>query len=188
MRLPHRRLWLLVVALFLAVALPSDGRSVRADDLALGAPGVPTGVAPGAPKVLLIKQKSPDWPEYSQQIEMVLRHFSPNTITVRTKQYRDEQLLDFDRVVMLHNETTPLSSVLLEDLARADRPILWLGYGLNQLPVDVGATFGFSLDDVKEENLPTGVEYRGQRYPAKLIDYYPVRITKPSSQVLATYT
>ena len=89
---------------------------------------------------------------------------------------------------MLHNETTPLPSVLLEDLARADRPILWLGYGLNQLPVDVGATFGFSLDDVKEENLPTGVEYRGQRYPAKLIDYYPVRITKPSSQVLATYT
>ena len=72
MRLPHRRLWLLVVALFLAVALPSDGRSVRADDLALGgAPGVPTAVAPGAPKVLLIKQESPDWPEYSQQIDIV---------------------------------------------------------------------------------------------------------------------
>jgi hypothetical protein len=67
MRLTHRRLWLLVVALFLAVVLPSDGRSVRADDLALGgAPGALAGVAPGAPKVLLIKQKSPDWPEYSQ--------------------------------------------------------------------------------------------------------------------------
>jgi hypothetical protein len=189
MRLSHRRLWLLVVTLFLAVALTSDGRSVRADDLALGgAPGVPTGVAPGAPKVLLIKQESPDWSEYSQQIEMILRHFTPNTTTVSTEQYTDEQLLDFDRVVMLHNETTPLPSVLLKDLARVDRPILWLGYGLNQLPVDVGTTLGFSLGDVKEENLPTGVEYRGQRYPAKLIDYYPVRIVKPSSQVLATYT
>src|SRR5215207_11531496 len=157
MRLPHRRLWLLVVALFLAVALSSDGRSVRADDLALGgAPGVPTGVAPGAPKVLLIKQESPDWPEYSQQIKMVLRHFTPNTITVSTEQYRNEQLLDFDRVVMLHNETTPLPSVLLEDLAQADRPTLWLGYGLNQLPVDVGTRFGFSVDDVREENLPAG--------------------------------
>jgi hypothetical protein len=189
MRLSHRRLWLLVVTLFLAVALASDGRSVRADDLALGgAPGVPTGVAPGAPKVLLIKQESPDWSEYSQQIEMILRHFTPNTTTVSTEQYTDEQLLDFDRVVMLHNETTPLPSVLLKDLARVDRPILWLGYGLNQLPVDVGTTFGFSLGDVKEENLPTEVEYRGQRYPAKLIDYYPVQIVKPSSQVLATYT
>ena len=189
MRLPHRRLWLLVVALFLAVALPSDGRSVRADDLALGgAPGAPTGVAPDAPKVLLIKQKSPNWPEYSQQIEMVLRHFTPNTITVSTEQYTDEQLFDFDRVVMLHNETAPLPSELLEDLARADRPVLWLGYGLNQLPVDVGNTFGFSLGDVKEENLPTGVEYRGQRYAAKPIDYYPVRVVKPSSRVLATYT
>jgi hypothetical protein len=189
MRLPQRRLWLVMVAMFLAVALPSDGRSVRADDLALdGVSEVPTGVAPGAPKVLLIKQESPEWPEYSEQIEMVLRHFTPNTITVSTEQYTDEQLLDFDRVVMLHNETTPLPSVLLEDLARADQPILWLGYGLNQLPVDVGTTFGFSLDGVKEENLPTGVEYRGQRYPAELIDYYPVRIIKPSSQVLATYT
>jgi hypothetical protein len=189
MRLSHRRLWLLVVTLFLAVALASDGRSVRADELALGgAPGVPTGVAPGAPKVLLIKQESSDWSEYSQQIEMILRHFTPNTTSVSTEQYTDEQLLDFDRVVMLHNETTPLPSVLLKDLARVDRPILWLGYGLNQLPVDVGTTLGFSLGDVKEENLPTGVEYRGQRYPATLIDYYPVRIVKPSSQVLATYT
>ena len=189
MRLSHRRLWLLMVTLFLAIALASDGRSVRADDLALGgAPGVPTSVAPGAPKVLLIKQESPNWSEYSQQIEMILRHFTPNTTSVSTEQYTDEQLLDFDRVVMLHNETTPLPSVLLKDLARVDRPILWLGYGLNQLPVNMGTTFGFSLGDVKEENLPTGVEYHGQRYPAKLIDYYPVRIIKPSSQVLATYT
>jgi len=185
MKLLHRRLWLLVVVLFLVVTLPSDGRSARADDLA---PGAPTGVAPGLPKVLLIKQASPDWPEYSQQIEMVMRHFTPNTTTVSTKQYTDDQLLGFDRVVVLHNETTPLPSVLLEDLARTDRPILWLGYGLNQLPVDTGTSFGFSVGDVKEDNLPNGVKYRGQRYLAKLIDYYPVRIVNSSTQVLATYT
>ncbi len=185
MKLLYRRFWLLVVVLFLVVTLPSDGPSARADDLG---PGAPTGVAPGAPKVLLIKQESPDWPEYSQQIEMVLRHFTPDTTTVSTEQYTDDQLLGFDRVVVLHNETTALPSVLLEDLARADRPILWLGYGLNHLPVDTGTTFGFSLGDVEEENSPNGVEYRGQRYPAKLIDYYPVRIVEPSAQVLATYT
>jgi hypothetical protein len=185
MRLPRCRLWSLVVALFLVVALPSDGRSVRANDLTSGAL---TGVAPGAPKVLLIKQESPDWPAYSQQIEMVLRHFTPNTTTVSTERYTDDQLLDFHRVVVLHNETIPLPSVLLEDLARADRPILWLGYGLNQLPVDTGTTFGFSLEDIKAEDLPNGVEYRGQRYPAKLSYYYPVRIVEASAQVLASYT
>jgi hypothetical protein len=186
MKLLHRRLWLPVLVLVLVVALPSDAHQARAGVLAPG--GAPTGVAPGAPKVLLIKQESPNWPEYSQQIEMVLRHFTPNTITVSTQQYTDNQLLGFDRVVVLHNETISLPPVLLEDLARAGRPILWLGYGLDQLPVDMGTTFGFSLGDIKEEDLPNEVEYRGQRYPAKLIDYYPVRIVKPSAQVLATYT
>src|ERR671916_1771733 len=188
MKILYCRLCLLAAALLLVVALPSDARAANADERTSGITGAPTGVAVHAPKVLVIRSVSPGWPEYGQQIQMVLRHFTPNTTMISTEQYTDDQLLGFDRVVMVHNETTSLPSVLLEDLAQTDKPILWLGYGLNQLPVDIGTTFGFSLDDVKEENLPTGVEYRGQRYPAKLIDYYPVRITKPSSQVLATYT
>jgi hypothetical protein len=108
---------------------------------------------------------------------------------INTEQYTEDQLLGFDRVVVVHNETTPLPSVLLEDLAQTDKPVLWLGYGLNELPVDLGATFGFSLGDVEEENLPNGVEYRGQRHPTTSIDYYyPLRVVKPSVQVLATYT
>ena len=185
------RLCMLAAALMLVVILPSDGRVANADEGTSGAAGAPTSVAVGAPKVLVIKSTSPSWPEYAQQIQMVLRHFTPNTNMINTEQYTEDQLLNFDRVVVINNETAPLPSVLLEDLAQTDKPVLWLGYGLNKLPVDMGATFGFSLGDVEdgEENLPNGVEYRGQRHPAKLIDYYyPLRVVKPSAQVLATYT
>jgi hypothetical protein len=188
MKILYCRLCLLAAALLLVVALPSDARAANADERTSGITGAPTGVAVHAPKVLVIRSVSPGWPEYGQQIQMVLRHFTPNTTMISTEQYTDDQLLGFDRVVMVHNETTSLPSVLLEDLAQTDKPILWLGYGLNQLPVDIGTTFGFSLGDVEEENLPNGVEYRGQRYPAKLIDYYPLRAVRPSVQVLATYT
>jgi hypothetical protein len=182
------RLCMLAAALLLVITLPSDGRAASADEGTSGTPGAPTGVAVGAPKVLMIKNVSPSWPEYGQQIQLLLRHFTPNTTMISTEQYTDDQLLGFDRVVMVHNEATLLPSVLLEDLAQTDKPVLWLGYGLNQLPVDIGATFGFSLGDVEEENLPNEVKYHGQRHPARLIDYYPLRVVKPSVQVLATYT
>ena len=184
MKVSRCRGWLAVVALLLVVAL----RSAGADELTPGAPSTATSVAPKAPKVLLIRQESPNWPEYSQQVEMLLRHFTPNTTTVNAQHYTDDQLLDFDRVVVVHNETAPLPALLQEDLARADRPILWLGYGLDQLPVDTGTTFGFSAGGVKDRDLPNGVEYRGRRYPAKLVDYYPVHAVKPFAQVLASYT
>ena len=185
MNMLYCRLCLLVAALLLVVGLSSGERPAKADE---GTPGAPTSVAGGAPEVLVVKSVSPNWPEYGQQIQMVLRHFTPNTTMISTEQYTDDQLGGFDRVVVVHNETTPLPSELLEDLAQTDKPILWLGYGLRQLPVDIGATFGFSLGDVKEKNLPNGVEYRGQRHSAKLTDYYPVRVVNPSAQVLATYT
>jgi hypothetical protein len=191
MKLHHCRLCLLAVALLLVVGLAPGERRANADQGTsgtAGTPGAPTNIAAGAPDVLVIKSVSPSWAEYGQQVQMLLRHFTPNTTMITTEQYTDDQLGGFDRVVLVHNETTPLPSALLEDLARTDKPILWLGYGLSQLPVDIGATFGFSLGDVEEQNLPNGVEYRGEGYPAKLTDYYPVRVEDPAAQVLATYT
>lgn len=186
MRLLRRRRCLLMVILLSVVTLPTDGLSApRADDLG---PGTPTGVAPGAPRVLLIHQRSPNWPEYSWQIEMLMRHFTANTTSVSAERYTQDQLLAYDRVVVVHNETTPLPSVLLKDLAWTDKPILWLGYGLNRIPVDTGTTFGFSLGDVVEEDLPDGVEYRGRGYAAEVIDYHTVRVVDPAVRVLATYT
>ena len=177
MKISSRWFWLPLLALFLAVSLPSDGRAARVDSL-----------APGAPNVLLIYQESPDWPQYSKEVERLLRHFTPNTTAVSTEQYVNRQLFDFDRVVVVCPEFgASLSSELLKDLAQANRPVLWLGYGLNQLPVDLGAAFGFSPGQVTQENLPTWVEYRGQRYPARPSNFYPVRTVGPSAQVLATY-
>src|SRR3712207_5371305 len=178
MKMHHCRLCLLAVALLLVVGLASGERRANADQEAsdaASAPAAPTSVAAGAPEVLVIKSVSPNWSEYGQQIQMVLRHFTPNTTMTTTDQYTDDQLRGYDRVVMVHNETAPLPPALLEDLAQTDKPILWLGYGLSQLPVDIGATFGFSPGDVEEKDLPNGVEYRGQVHPAKLTDYYPVR-------------
>ncbi len=182
------RLCLLAAALLLVVGLASGERRANADPGTSANPSGPTSIAAGAPEVLVIKSVSPSWPEYGQQIQMVLRHFTPNTTMITTEEYADNQLGAFDRVVVIHSETTPLPSALLEDLAQTDKPILWLGYGLGRLPVDLGATFGFSLGDVEEQNLPNGVEYQGQGHPAKLTDYYPVRVVDPSAQVLATYT
>src|SRR5215210_2745113 len=173
MKMHHCRLCLLAVVLLLVVGLVSGERRANADQGTFGTastPGAPTNVAAGTPDVLVIKSVSPNWSEYGQQIQMLLRHFTPDTTMITTEQYTDDQLGGFDRVVVVHNETTPLPSALLEDLAHTDKPILWLGYGLSQLPVDIGATFGFSLGNVEEENLPNGVEYREQGYSAQLTD------------------
>jgi hypothetical protein len=176
-KISGRWFWLPLLALFLVVGLPSDGRAAHVDS-----------VAPGAPSVLLIYQESPDWPQYSQEVERLVRHFTPNSTAVSTGQYAKRQLFDFDRVVVVCPDFgTSLSSELLNDLAQANRPVLWLGYGLNQLPVDLGATFGFSPGQVTQENVPRWVEYRGQRYPARPSDYYPVRTVGSNARVLATY-
>lgn len=182
------KLWLLV-GLLLVGGLASAGQSARA------IPASTESLAPGAPSVLLINQKSPNWPKDSdqrgRQVEMLLRHFTPSTTKISEDQYADDQLFGFDYVVVVGNDAgTPLPFVLLEDLARADQPVLWLGYGLDRLPVDIAATYGFSPSYAVEEDAPSWVEYRGQRYTTDLVasDYLAsIRIASSSVQLLATY-
>src|SRR3712207_497925 len=105
------RMCLLAVTLSLVVGLVSGEHRANADQGtsdAASTPGAPASVAAGAPEVLVIKSVSPSWSEYGQQIQMVLRHFTPNTTMITTDEYTDDQLRDFDRVVMVHNETTSL--------------------------------------------------------------------------------
>jgi hypothetical protein len=180
------RIWLLLIALLPTSGLASAGQP---------APAASAGaysLSSGAPSVLVVNQQTPNWSRFSdqrgRQVEMLLRHFTSTTTRITQAQYVDGQLFRFDRVVVVGNDAvTPLPSVLLEDLARAGRPVLWLGYGLEQLPVDMATSFGFSPGYVTQEEIPSGVEYHGQRYPAKLADYHQIRIVSPSAQVLATY-
>jgi hypothetical protein len=107
---------------------------------------------------------------------------------IKQDQYVDDQLFGFDSVVVFGNdEDTSLPSALLEDLAQTDQPILWLGSGINQLPVDMATTYGFAPDEVTDQDLPTSVEYSGQRYAIEPDDYYPISVTSPSVQLFATY-
>src|SRR6266508_8428 len=149
--------------------------------------------APDSTSVLVINQLAPSWREASdrtgQQVEMLLRHFTPNTTRMSQEAYTPGALSGFDRVVVVGNDAAkPLPPALLHDLAQARRPVLWLGYGLDRLPLDLDATLGFSPGYATDTDLPEAVEYQGQRYPATLEYYHQVRIATPAVQVLASYS
>jgi hypothetical protein len=181
-----------VGGLLLLIALPAAGQSAGAQSPAS------ESVAPGTrsahqwlshDRVLFVDQESPGWPGYYKVPEGLLRHFTPNLTRIADDEYAAGQLFRYDRVVVVGADPDrPLPSALLEDVVRADRPVLWLGYGLDRLPVDMAATYGFSLGEVTDEDLPGSVEYHGQSYRAKPSDYYPV-FTAPGSSArrLATY-
>ena len=187
------RFWLLVgLLVLLVVGSSSAAPSVHAAPASTE--NLAPGVAPGSPSVLVINQGLPKAPQdserYGADIEMLLRHFTPNTTRISPDQYTQGQLSDFDRVVVIGNDdATPLPSALLNDLAQTDRPILWLGYGLDRLPVNMASTYGFSATpvNVTSDELPNSVEYKGQDYQAKVDDYTRINIDSPSVQVLATY-
>jgi hypothetical protein len=150
------------------------------------------GVAPGAPTVLIINQALPEWPVESdrrgKQIQNLLRHFSPKTLLIADADYKPRQVFDFDRVVVVGNHAvTPLSTVVLQDLVHAGRPVLWLGYGVQHLPVDMDEMMGFVAEFFAETTLPTAVEYKGQHLPAKLETYALIRLSRPTAEVLASY-
>lgn len=156
------------------------------------APALAESLAPGAPRVLIVNQTSARWPNVSQrrgyQVEMLLRHFTPETTRIADADYAPGELQGFDRVVVIGNDSDrPLPDTLLADLARVGRPLLWIGYNLDQVPQDLEAAYGFGPGDFYDENLPDEVEYRGQRYAAQPDDYSQVRISGQQVQVLATY-
>ncbi|QIN80537.1 DUF2334 domain-containing protein [Rubrobacter marinus] len=185
------RLRVLLVGLLLLVAgLPYP----RAAEGAEGSPerGGEEGPAPGGPSVLIVNQEWPEWPQADDQIgpqlEMLLRHFTPRTTVVDAAEYSEGQLRSYDRVAVVGNDpTSPLPAPLLEDLARADRPVLWLGYGLDRLPRS--PAYGFHLKPPGAGDAPRWVEYRGERYGAVLDGYEPVGVVidEPSARVLASY-
>ncbi len=184
-----RRLWIPLVCLLLLSGSSLVGRPAHAESSVGGT------LAPGSPSVLMINQELPKWPAASeltgQQVEMMLKHFTPNVTRVNAAQYEDGQLSDFDRVVVVGNDAVrPLPPVLLEDLARADgQQILWLGHGLDRLPVDATQTFGFTVGEVARDESLVWVDYRGRRYSAELSSeiYHHVEIQSPTARALATY-
>ena len=127
----------------------------------------------------MINQQWPDWPETDDQIggqvEALLRHFTPDTRLIGDAQYEANLISRYDRVVVIGNDpTNPLPSVLLGDLARTDRPILWLGYGVGWLPKEPG--YGFHVEPLAREDAPRWVEYGGERYSAALEGYVPLQV------------
>jgi hypothetical protein len=150
------------------------------------------GVAPGTPRVLIVNQASPSYPVVSdrtgRQTQMLLRHFTPHTTLTGEADYKAGSLAEFDRVVIIGNDAlVPLPSALLEDLAQWNGPLLWLGYGLEQLPVDMDLRFGFLPQYSTDEDLPNTVTYRGKHYPALPEAYTWIIVTLPSAEILATY-
>ncbi|HEY7035615.1 MAG TPA: DUF2334 domain-containing protein, partial [Thermomicrobiales bacterium] len=149
-------------------------------------------VAPGTPRVLIVNQRSPSYPTVSdrcgRQTQMLVRHFTPNTTLIEEDAYAAGTVADYDRVVVVGNDAvTPLPSALLKDLAATRQPILWLGFGISEFPVDMDLAYGFVPGFTVGDELPDEVEYRGQRYPAVLEAYTQIVITLPSTQVFATY-
>jgi hypothetical protein len=178
MKALFHRFWRLALGVALALALLPNAHT--------------ESQLPDSTSVLVINQLAPSWQETSErtgrQVELLLRHFTPNTVRISQDAYTPGKLADFDRVVVVGNDAAnPLPSPLLHDIAQARRPVLWLGYGLDRLPLDLDATFGFAPGYATDKNLPEAVEYQGQRYPATLEYYQQVRIATPAVQVLASY-
>jgi hypothetical protein len=149
-------------------------------------------LAPGAPRVLVVNQYSPHYPTMSdrrgRQVEMLLRHFTPYTVRISEAEYLPATLADFTHVVVVGNDAeTPLPEALLDDLAEADQTILWIGYGLDQLPVDFEAQFGFAPGDYAGDDMPERVVYREASYAARVDDYVEVAVSSPVVRVLSTY-
>jgi hypothetical protein len=157
-----------------------------------GTPASLPGVAAGSPRVLIVNQASPSFPVASdrcgRQTQLLIRHFTPNTTLIGDGEYQAGTLAGFDRIVLIGNDAiTPLPAPLLDDLAHAGRPFLWLGYGLNQLPLDLDAASGFVPKYYVEDGLPTWVEYRGHRYPAQPEWYTKIIVSRPFARVYSTY-
>jgi len=92
-------------------------------------------------------------------------------------------------VVFIGNDSeTPLPTELLTDLAQAERPVLWMGYNLEHLPFDLEGQAGFAPTDLDEQDQPTSVEYKGERYPAEADDVGQVDVFGQKAHVLATYS
>ena len=145
-----------------------------------------------APTVLIINQQSAQFAGASdnrgKQVEMLIRHFTPNTVLLSESRYVPRKLFDFDQVVVIGNDAnTPLSPALLNDVTRARRPVLWIGYGLKELPVDMEATYGFSPGYWTDQQIPTSVEYHDKMYAAKLVDYSQTHISSSAAHVYARY-
>lgn len=154
--------------------------------------GATLAAAPPSGRVLVIDIVSPPYPERSEhvttQIDMLLRHFTPDTTIISAQQYRAGAASNYDRIVIVGNDpTVDLAPDLLKDLAEASAPILWIGHGLEQIPVDQANEFGFVVEFATDETLPTTIEYRGQRFPSVALSVDLVRVEQPTVHVLATY-
>jgi hypothetical protein len=171
------RLLLLVgVLLLLAAPLPARARTP----------------APDTGSVLLINQRSPRYQAESdhagQHFRFLLGHFTPSVTAIDEAEYTAGQVFGYDRIVFVGNGSPrPLPRALLDDLARTRRPVLWIGSGIEELPVDVAARYGFAPGEYSDQDLATWVEYQGERYPARVTEYGRVRVSAPSTRVLATY-
>ena len=174
----------------------SGAGRTRRDVLAAGvAQGTATAEAetpPAAGRVLIINQLSPSYPVMSErcgrQTQLLVRHFSPDTTLISETDYSASLASRFDYVVVVGNDAiSPFPSGMLEDLARFEQPILWLGYGLEQLPVDTDLKFGLVADFITDVDLPTQVEYQGRRYPVLLESYTRIVVTLPSVRILASF-
>ncbi|WP_143527961.1 DUF2334 domain-containing protein [Rubrobacter xylanophilus] len=154
----------------------------------------PAGVAgadegSGTPAVLVVNQPSSEWQRASErmglQMEMLLRHFTRETAVISPEEYEPGMASRYDRVVVVGNDALrPLPDDLLRDLARPERPVLWLGHRLEDLG---GADFGFFPEGNLRPEGPIQVRYREESYPAAPGELRRIRIASPGVRVLASY-
>ncbi|ABG05541.1 conserved hypothetical protein [Rubrobacter xylanophilus DSM 9941] len=143
----------------------------------------------GPPSVLLINQRSPQWPRAAErmglQVQMLLRHFTPRTVTISPERYAPGMISRYDRVVVVGNDALePLPPALLRDLERPGRPVMWLGHGLGRLSP---GSSGFSAEGPAPGGSLRWVRYCGERYPAAPGEVRRIRVSSPGVRVLASY-
>jgi hypothetical protein len=142
--------------------------------------------------VLIVNQKSPASPVGSdhraRQVEMLVRHFTPTTDRITEDRYVAGDLARYDRVVVVGNDPVGRwPDALMSDLSRGDRPILWIGYGLDQLPGDPDAVRGFAAGFALENPEGVRLAYRHQLIEVRLDELPEVRISDPRVQILASF-
>ena len=83
------------------------------------------------------------------------------------------------------NPAITLPTAFVEDAARFRLPTMWIGYGLDQLPVDYERQFGFAVGYARGPRTRVHVEYRRRSIPAVLSGVHYVSVSGRGVKELA---
>lgn len=142
------------------------------------------------PRILIVTvdhTESSDRPDYyGRLIEALVNHFEATVERVSAEEYVEGETTGFDRLIVVGvNPAITLPTAFVEDAARFRLPTMWIGYGLDQLPVDYERQFGFAVGYARGPRTRVHVEYRRRSIPAVLSGVHYVSVSGRGVKELA---